>query len=385
MSAETRRRRGPQWLSLLAIANLALLVLLWLTERFVGERTWVTALLTYAPQHPFGVPTLLLLFWALLRRRTGALVLSIGAGIFFVFALLGLNAPLRLGPSPAGMPLRVMTFNIHHGSAGANRIAAAIARANPDIVCLQETTPFGPWPDPMPPLRRLLQGWHLATEGEVATFTRGPIRSHRAYRSSPVTERVFLETLVEAQGRPVTVLNVHFATAAHPHFLVEQPHSVPEKVRHTAAVRGAQVEALLRIADSVRTPLVAMGDFNTPPRGLLYARLARRFRDAFRAAGWGLGYTYRADLPALRIDYIWAGGGIHVADCRVPKDRASDHRPVVATLVVSQRPPAPAAAALRAAGPCLGRRGGPPSSAFSACPPPIALAIRMASAGSPLP
>ena len=78
-----------------------------------------------------------------------------------------------------------------------------------------------------------------------------------------------------------------------------------------------------------------MGDFNNPPRGRLYQRLAGCFQDAFRAAGWGLGETYPVGTPLLRIDYLFAGQGVGVSRCWVPNVRASDHRPTVAEVVLT--------------------------------------------------
>ena len=114
---------------------------------------------------------------------------------------------------------------------------------------------------------------------------------------------------------------------------------LPDYMRHTAAARAAQVTELLRIANSTSPPLLIAGDFNNPPRGRLYQRMTDRFQDAFRAVGWGLGDTYPANLPVLRIDYVFAGEGIAVRRCTVPRVLASDHRPTIVEIGLPGKAP----------------------------------------------
>src|SRR5438874_4439538 len=101
--------------------------------------------------------------------------------MFFAVALLGVNLPLRARTTLADEAprLRLMTFNIEHGAAGAAQVAGAVRRVQPDLLCLQEASAFGAWRDPVPELRRLLPGWSIARHGELATFSRYPILRQR--------------------------------------------------------------------------------------------------------------------------------------------------------------------------------------------------------------
>jgi vancomycin resistance protein VanJ len=141
---------------------------------------------------------------------------------------------------------------------------------------------------------------------------------------------VVLESVVDVKGTRLTVLNVHLSTAAGPRSLTRRPSALAAYLSHTAAVRSEQISALLRIADAPAPPVLLAGDFNTPPRGLLYRRLGGRFQDAFRVAGWSLGHTYPTQRPLMRIDYVFAGEGIAVRGCATLTVAASDHRPVIA-------------------------------------------------------
>jgi vancomycin resistance protein VanJ len=77
-----------------------------------------------------------------------------------------------------------------------------------------------------------------------------------------------------------------------------------------------------------------MGDFNTPPRTSLYRELTAQYKDAFEAAGYGFGWTYPSVRPLVRIDHILMNHRVEPRGCWVPKTSGSDHRPVVADLVV---------------------------------------------------
>ncbi|MBI3948065.1 MAG: endonuclease/exonuclease/phosphatase family protein [Armatimonadetes bacterium] len=332
------RAGGSQrWLRALSGLNFAALVLVWAGERIVGERHWLTTLLAYAPQYPLGIPAALLLLWAALGRSARAAVANIAALLLFAFGLLGLQVPLRVPRSAAGPRLRVMTYNIHHAPRGAERTAAAIRREEPDVVCAQEAEGFRGVTDPMPELERLLAGWHSYRVGELALFSRHPFTARRAHQLATGPRRHLLIATIEVAGRRLTIINVHLNTAARPRSLLRrQGATAPEYLRESTEVRSRQVEELLEVAGAIPGPVVLAGDFNTPPRGRLYHRLAARFTDAFAAAGWGLGHTFRADLPVLRIDYVWAGPGVRALACRVPATGASDHLPVVADLALER-------------------------------------------------
>jgi vancomycin resistance protein VanJ len=339
----TRRRLPPRrdGLLRLSVLNLAGLLAVWGLERFLGERYWLTALLVYVPQAPFVAPTLLLALVALVRHHGRALALNLAALAAAAVLLLHAALPLpRLGGrfrASAGseIPLRVLTFNIEHGEAGAPAIARAIRAAHPDLFCLQEAVQ-GVWsPDPSPALSRAFAGWHSVRHGELFVAARFPIRAVRPLRLGPDTGyRSMLEVKLEVGGRPVTLYVVHFSTAIHPETLMHHQGSLAGYLDRTAAVRLIQAQTVARYAASRRGPVLIAGDFNSPPGSRCLRRLGARFTDSFARGGWGFGYTYPAKLPLLRIDYIFASPEFAVRRSATLDTRASDHRALVADLVL---------------------------------------------------
>lgn len=97
-----------------------------------------------------------------------------------------------------------------------------------------------------------------------------------------------------------------------------------------------QAEALREWTAAYRGPMVLCGDLNTPPRGITFATLTSHWTDAFDACGEGFGYTWNTRTPVMRIDHILLGNGARALTVEVVPTAASDHRPIVATVVISR-------------------------------------------------
>jgi vancomycin resistance protein VanJ len=182
-------------------------------------------------------------------------------------------------------------------------------------------------------IRAGLPGYEGRRAESVMTLTRLRILRVRSRalmlgrRSRPV-----LRLTADWQGKPLTVANVHFVLSTpigHIRTL-----GVRGFVDTAIEIRRSQAEALMGALAEETGPLIVCGDFNTPPRGTVYASLARRWQDAFGAAGWGFGYTFASRAPLLRIDYVWLSAGLRPIRVEVPPSRASDHRPVVTDVAV---------------------------------------------------
>lgn len=320
---------------ILSIANLLFLVALCIVEAVIAERHWLAMLVTYAPQQVFLAPLAALLVASLLARDRRALALNALAGVLSLTLLLGFRVPLRMASRASGPTVRVMTCNIHHGSHGAVRIAEAIRRLEPDVVCLQEANALKPWKDPKPELLRSLRGWHSTTVSDrQVVLSRHPITSQRAHWFPCTNLREVTHAVISVDGLRLNVLNAHFITSESGRSLSQSRGAVRAYVKEAASARSRQYAGLTAIAGGLEGPLVIAGDFNTPPRGRLYRRFCRRFTDSFRAAGFGFGYTFRSDVPVERIDHIFVGEGLSVISCRASRVSMSDHRPVVADLAV---------------------------------------------------
>jgi endonuclease/exonuclease/phosphatase (EEP) superfamily protein YafD len=90
---------------------------------------------------------------------------------------------------------------------------------------------------------------------------------------------------------------------------------------------------MARAIARVNEPLLVFGDFNATPNAPELAPLLERLHDAWPSAS-GNGYTYPADTPVKRIDYVLTSRDFTIVAARVPVSDASDHRPVVVDLIL---------------------------------------------------
>ena len=94
--------------------------------------------------------------------------------------------------------------------------------------------------------------------------------------------------------------------------------------------RAQEIAKLLEVVReqaSAGTPLVVGGDFNsTPDAPVLQPLLNEGLRDSWTECGQGDGFTYPADKPAKRIDYLFLAGTLRCASAQVLDLQISDHR-----------------------------------------------------------
>jgi vancomycin resistance protein VanJ len=337
VDASARRFETPGRHDGLLIASLlsgAALVGLYLLETRVAEPHWLTTFLTYAPQQPFLLPSLLLFGIAAIRRHRRACLISALAVLFATFALLDMRLP-KPSTRVSNSTLEVITWNVEHAQGGPEAVAALLRARRPDVICLQETNAVSAGPDPALAIAAALPGYHFARHGELLTASRLPILRTTVHPMGiPGSSRVALETTLARGGGVVTVWNLHFATAS----------SASRRsggtrfqrfIRHWADAGQThldQAETLHRWTRGDKGPVVLCGDLNTPPRGRAFARLTSRWTDAFDARGAGFGYTWNTRIPVLRIDHILTGGGASPLHARTLPTRASDHRALGATI-----------------------------------------------------
>ena len=98
-----------------------------------------------------------------------------------------------------------------------------------------------------------------------------------------------------------------------------------------------EAQQLLAALKDVQSPLIVVGDFNDIPAGQAYQLMRYQFGDAWtegRPADEG--FSYPADKPTKRIDYIFFRSTDRVRTKRawIVSTLASDHVPVAADLEI---------------------------------------------------
>ncbi|MEU6871148.1 endonuclease/exonuclease/phosphatase family protein [Streptomyces sp. NPDC046751] len=282
-----------------------------------------------------------------LRRRTVEVLVAAG--------LLGtaFAPPAVAGEGPGrAVPLRVATYNIHAGAGmddvfDLDRQAAELRSLDADVIGLQEVDAHwgirSEWRDLAAELAERLDmrvsfapvySLDPETPGAprrefgVAVLSRYRIVSAENHEITRLSTQVpdpvpapapgFGEVVVRVKRLPVHVYVTHLDYRADP------------------SVRTAQVADTRRIMAEDRAPgrqrvrQILLGDFNAAPSAPELAPLWRELTDAEPG-----GSTYPAQDPVQRIDYVAVSkDSVRVRDAAVAETLASDHRPVVADLLL---------------------------------------------------
>ena len=304
------------------------------------------------------------LLWAARTRRLGWLA-SAAALLILISVRVGPQVSISAAAgamAPGEDELRVMSLNTPGQNldryASAQDLVAFVERARPRIIALQEAD-----------LHEDSTGQYIGTTSQIVGLIsqleyRPPaLPPYPAVVEQPLLGKVPMDSVMMHRfpfpwgvlkptdvtvtrfawdGQVATLINVHLHTV-----MEEKPWRTPgfrwyhpadwaktlRAYREGALRRAAEARRVRQLMDAVDGPLIVTGDFNSTPYNWAYHHLARGMHDAFTAAGRGLGYTYPAGGPLVRIDYVLASNHWEVVEAWVPDATTlSDHRPVLADL-----------------------------------------------------
>lgn len=264
-----------------------------------------------------------------------------GAWLLLPLLLLALDyGPLFLprGGRGEGAALRVMTANLLWLNDDAEAVAQAMLDQAPDLIAVQElgggiAGPLAQRLRARYPYQALHPAW--STDG-MGLFSRYPLRA-QSMDDSPGACRCQQATM-DFGRRAVTLLN------AHPARFTIRPEqgsegSLPFSLTYSEQQRT--LADMLEKTDELQEPGLLLGDLNLVDHQRPYRRLAHRLRDAHREVGWGLGYTFPARRfyslplpPLIRIDYVFYDYAWTASSAWTVEIPGSDHRAVVADLVL---------------------------------------------------
>lgn len=280
-----------------------------------------------------------------------SIALGLGAGLVLA-AIVPATADTR--GTPPGVDLRVASYNIAagrdaDGTFDIESTAAAIEDLGAEVVALQEVdvhwgersldldlaeeladaldmhVGFAPIYSNEPAEEgapRAEFGVAVLSDYPIVDFTNHEITRLSTQSDDPEPEPApgFAEAVIQARAARVHVYSTHLDYRGDP------------------AVRELQVADTLEILaeDGPHASQILMGDFNATPEAAELAPLWDVLTDAHAVAGTGDGFTFPADAPDRRIDFVAVSAGISVLDSFVPAEgvaaTSSDHRPTVADL-----------------------------------------------------
>lgn len=305
---------------------------LWL----LSDVWWPATVLLFGPRWVLVVPGALFLLWALIRDRTFLVPLA-AAALVGLGPLLGTETGWRtlLPTTGEGPTLRVATLNARGGE-GLPRLDRLLTEWDADVVVFQECG-------------RVLQDQVLAVSAADS-----PLHGHVDPTLCLVSRLELLETrqmereaFEYARGSAlvrsyrlrwgadtIQVTNVHLETQRAGLTLILQRRfrAAAARLREKSLLRSVEHRVTRRWADSLGTPGIVAGDFNTPPESRAYRAAWDDWQNAFSKRGRGIGGTRLNGWIRARIDHVLVDEAWQVVSAEVGGDVGSDHLPVFATL-----------------------------------------------------
>lgn len=242
-------------------------------------------------------------------------------------------------PTPTdSSPIRVITYNIHNGfntlgQLDLEAIARVIEAEQADVVALQEVSRGWALNGSVD-----MAGWLSQRLGMPYTFTptagamwghavlsRYPIRAYQAHPLPPDNlplGRAFSYQEIDLGNQgSLWLLNTHY------HHL--------EADSDIRVLQTGTIQAFLALNNPQMSRLILSGDLNAEPDSPeIGALFELGLRDAALAAGLDPGYTYHAEDPARKLDYLLISPDLEASDARITNSRASDHLPIITVVAV---------------------------------------------------
>lgn len=337
------------WLLFLSCVYATVLALITVLNWVGADRFWLGALNFYLPQAMWALPGILLAVCFLKIDR-----FWLWLPILCIAWVLGPIMDFHWSPESGGaaaypadpVRLRVMTWNIKYGQYDLEPLLSDLERYNPDVVFFQDAG--GALAGP---LRGYFRDWQVRSHGQYVIASRYPLSPAEAF-PMPGYGQEYLTCRLTAGGRQVTLYNVHFKT---PRWSLNafraarhQPWYLPRAIEtflHNINTRLSQAETVGISLSGADGPVIVAGDLNSPDGSRVVATLRDAgLSDAFVEAGRGYGFTYGhfllkyripwLKLSWMRIDHVMVNRAFRTERCWTGTGKASDHRPVLADLVL---------------------------------------------------
>jgi endonuclease/exonuclease/phosphatase family metal-dependent hydrolase len=114
--------------------------------------------------------------------------------------------------------------------------------------------------------------------------------------------------------------------------LIENSKNILSKLRKGITYRTIQVELARKMMNDSPHPIIFCADLNDVPNSYTYFKARGSMQDAFLKKGFGIGRTFAALSPTLRIDYIFADRNFSIKQFNRIVKNLSDHYMIVADL-----------------------------------------------------
>ena len=310
-----------------------------------------------------------LIWWLFVKRRHAmisgiALLLGFKSiSVFFAF-----NFPKKFIAEKKPQSIRIVTWNVarfiemkrnnNKGSQTRLKMFEQIRQQNADILCLQE---FFHSYDPAwyPNLDYMRDSLHYPysyyshdIDGDKhftgnAIFSRFPIIDSGLIRyPRPTLPEALMHADIRLKTRIIRVYTTHLQSLQFRKSDYEKIDKIKEggkgivsnsktifsKIKIGVVNRTIQTDIINQVLGDSPYPAIFCGDLNDIPNSYTYFKIRGNMQDAFLEKGFGIGRTFSAISPTLRIDYIFAESRFRIHQFKRIVKNHSDHYMLVADI-----------------------------------------------------
>ena len=344
--SQPRRRNIPvKMLRVFVFLYCAVVVAVWLLIRFLGDRWWLAALLTYGPRLIYLAPLALLVPLAGWLHPRSLAPLTACACIA-LFSLMGFNVPWRSWGGGGDPDLRLFSYNIERYNVPGEDFTALLNEFQPDLIAVQECAGVGSW-------KNWWEGhvdWHTVHRGELLVASRYPIKHFEvSYSRWPQNRTPVLNAIYCVVATPlgdIGFCNLHLDTPRRALSAVLDRQRILNLSRTRYAdyrlqCRQFESSDLLEWLSGFPEPKIIAGDFNMMSDSSTFRSDWNRFHNAHDWAGWGFGHTKRTVIRrrhyGSRIDHLLSDENWTPVSVRVGPDLGSDHVPLMAGFAKAEK------------------------------------------------
>lgn len=369
-----------RFLIILNCAGVFFFLLACLAPYFNPQTLWFISFLG------IGFPFLLLVvlgfltWWLFVKRKyawISAIALLLGFKSISVF--LAFHFPSKFLTEKKPQVIRIATWNVarfiemkrnnNKGSQTRLQMMEQIRQQDADIICMQEFfhSYDSAWYPNLDYVREKLNYPYFFYSHDIdgdkhftgnVIFSRYPVIDSGIIRyPRPSLPEALIHADIRINNRIIRVYTTHLQSiqlGKSDYEKIEKIKEVDEgfvsdsktifsKLRKGIANRKIQTDIIRQVLGDSPYPVVFCADLNDIPNSYTYFKIKGRMQDAFLKKGFGVGRTFSAISPTLRIDYIFADDHFRVDQFKRIARQYSDHYMLLADieLKASARAPGP--------------------------------------------
>lgn len=360
---------------LLINISFAVLFLVSCLAPYVDPHKWWIISLSGLALPFFLLPVFLFLIWWLFAYRKYALVSAIALvlgwksiSVFFAFHL---GSGFESHKEPGN--IRIVTWNVarfiemkrnnNKGSQTRLKMMEQLREQNADVLCLQEFFHSGN-PEWYPNLdyisKELKYPYYVFShdnDGDnhftgTVIFSRYPMIDSGMLRfPRPSLPEALVHADLRIGKRIVRIYSTHLQSLQLKKSdyetidrikeaqdgMVNNSRTIFSKLRTGVRYRSIQADMVHQVMGDSPYPVLFCGDLNDIPNSYTYFTISQGMQDAFLRKGSGVGRTFSALSPTLRIDYILADKNFRIQQFRRMVRDYSDHYMLVADVSLNKQ------------------------------------------------